>query len=123
LETFRAYQQEKSAVLQGNLEFKLQVYKLEEERFREKIALARLLGVNLADLYKAIFYEIDGIYEDVLVSAGAPDLLVWFPSRDAGFWFLSEVKAPGDYLRESQKLWINQNWSIVCGHYLVTMLG
>ena len=67
LERFRAYQREKwtvlKAVLQSNLEVEQEACKFEEELFREKIALARLLGVKLAGrLYQAVFDEFDGIY-------------------------------------------------------------
>jgi VRR-NUC domain len=83
-----------------------------ETDFRNLIALARLLGVELLrELYHALFYEIDGVYEDIIVSAGAPDILVWLPNSDSGFWFFSEVKARGDYLRPSQKSWLNRNWA------------
>jgi hypothetical protein len=94
-----------------------------EAAFREKVALARLLGVDVASsLHDAVFDQYDG-YQDIIVSAGAPDLLVGLPNIETGLWFLSEVKAPGDYLSENQRAWLNQNWDVVQGHYSVTQLG
>jgi hypothetical protein len=136
LSRFRDYQKEKWDTVQAVLErhflyprqgeeslFREKIIADEEALFRQTIILARLLGVDVASsLYDAVFDEYDGIYEDILVSAGAPDLLVWLPNKNTGFWFLSEVKAPGDYLSKNQRAWLNQNWNVVRGHYLVTQL-
>jgi len=92
--------------------------------FCDKIALARLLGSMelFLNLYKSVFADVNGSPDGFFLAAGAPDLLVWYPDKDNGFWFLSEVKAHGDYLSHSQKSWLDRNWDLVRGHYLLTVL-
>jgi VRR-NUC domain len=123
LDRFREHRKKNAAYLQKLGVDSSPLEGLLETEFREKVALARLLGVDVANsLHDAVFDQYDG-YQDIILSAGAPDLLVWLPNAETGFWFLSEVKAPGDYLSETQRAWLNENWHFVQGHYSVTELG
>jgi VRR-NUC domain len=128
LERFRGHKAELSKVLpeyvRTDLNFLKMKGELEQDSFRNLVGLARTLGSDLAlALYRAVFHEVDGIYEDEIVTAGAPDLLIWLPDGASGFWFFSEVKAPGDCLRPSQIAWLKHNWDVVGGHYLVSILA
>jgi hypothetical protein len=96
----------------------------ELDKFKSLIALARLLGPDLAyDLEQRLLYEFGDDSFGVLVGAGAPDLLLWTPNGDNEFWCFSEVKAPRDYLRPTQKGWLAQHWDLVQGHFLLTILA
>lgn len=89
-----------------------------EECFRELIGLGKVLGADLFyDIFDAVFE-----FDEFTPAEGAPDLLVWLPESEPSCWFFSEVKAPGDYLRDSQKAWLHQYWELVRGHYLITIL-
>jgi hypothetical protein len=95
----------------------------ELDDFKSLVALARLLGPSLAyDLEQVLLYEFAEESSGVIVGTGAPDLLLWTPKGENELWFFSEVKAPGDYLRETQKDWIARNWELVHGHFLLTIL-
>ena len=86
--------------------------------FQEFITLGKVLGVDLFDaLYEAVFE-----FDEFTVAAGAPDLLVWLPRHEPSCWFFSEVKAPDDSHRTSQKGWLHQHWDLVRGHYLIAVL-
>jgi hypothetical protein len=88
------------------------------DSFRELLALAKTLGVDSFEaIYEAVFE-----FDEFTVAAGAPDLLLWLPGHEPSCWFFSEVKAPGDSLRVSQKEWLRRHWDLVCGHYLITVL-
>ncbi|WP_158925140.1 VRR-NUC domain-containing protein [Acidisphaera sp. S103] len=96
----------------------------DRQEFYNLIALGKILGPDRSStLYEAVFDEVEEIYEDIIVAAGSPDLLVWSPDPERGFWFFSEVKAQGDSLSASQKAWLDQNWETVQGHYLITTFG
>lgn len=88
------------------------------DSFRERIVLAKVLG---SDAYYAIFDAVFS-FDEFTIAEGTPDLLVWLPEPDRSCWFFSEVKAPGDSLRSSQKGWLHHHWELVCGHYVITML-
>jgi hypothetical protein len=117
---YRSEQQYKSSVLErfmGRPTASL-VTETGADSFRELITLAKVLGVDLFDaLYEAVFE-----FDEFTVAAGAPNLLVWLPRYEPSCWFFSEVKAPGDSLRMSQKGWLHQHWDLVRGHYLITVL-
>jgi hypothetical protein len=96
----------------------------ELDEFKSLIALARLLGPDLAyDLGQRLLCEFGDDSSGLLVGTGAPDLFLWTPAGENGFWFFSEVKAPGDYLRPTQKGWLAQHWELVQGHFRLTILA
>jgi len=92
---------------------------LREESFLELVALAKALGV---DSFNSVFDAVFD-FDEFSVAPGAPDLLVWLHKPSTSFWFFSEVKAPGDSLRITQKEWLWQHWNVVRGHYLLTIIG
>ena len=94
------------------------VLKSSLDSFRELVAFAKVLGL---DAYYAIFEAVFS-FDEFTIAEGTPDLLIWLPHSDSPCWFFSEVKAPGDSLRQSQKAWLRQHWDLVRGHYLITML-
>jgi len=51
-----------------------------------------------------------------------PDLLVWLSAQSSSLWFFSEVKAPEDYLGNTQKGWLHEHWDTMRGHYCLTIL-
>lgn len=100
-------------------------YRMNElENFKSLIALARQLGPGLAhDLEQILLYEFGDDSDGILVGAGAPDLLLWTRNGENEFWFFSEVKAPGDYLRATQKAWLTNHWRVIQGHFLLTIIA
>lgn len=89
-----------------------------EEAFRQLLTLAKSVG---SETFGAIFNAVFD-FDEFTPAAGAPDLLVWLPRSEPALWFFSEVKGPGDSLRDSQKQWLHQHWNTVRGHYLLTIL-
>jgi len=90
-----------------------------ESDFRELLMLGASIGPGpLYEVYDAVF----GLFDDPMPVPGAPDLLVWHPDGLQGGWFFSEVKAPGDSLRDSQKSWLCEHWDLVKGHFVLTLL-
>ena len=117
---YRSEQQHKALVLERfvGLASSSVVTEVGADSFRDLVGLAKVLGVALFEaIYDAVFE-----FDEFTVAAGAPDLLVWLPGPEPSCWFFSEVKAPGDSLRSSQKGWLHQHWDLVCGHYLITVL-
>lgn len=114
-----AYYREMFDVVQEN-ELHL-VMDIMQAQFRSIVQLGRLLGTKLNDLHDALFYSFDGLPEITLMP-GAPDLLLWFPDAANGFWLFTEVKAPGDYLSSTQRGWLEHNWELLEGHFLITLL-
>jgi hypothetical protein len=113
---YRAKQQHVAALL--NLPTYSDVAEAIMDSFRVLIGLAKVLGVELFDaIYDAVFK-----FDEFTLAPGTPDLLVWLPRQERSCWFFSEVKAPGDSLRNSQKEWLHKHWDLVCGHYLITIL-
>jgi hypothetical protein len=93
------------------------VQELSVDSFRQRVALAKFLGVEVFSvIYEAVFS-----FDEFTVAEGVPDLFLWLPGEPS-FWFFSEVKASGDSLRASQKRWLHQHWELVRGHYSITAL-
>ena len=94
---------------------------VEAEAYTSFARLARLgeliTPAQFAGIYDAVFP-----FDEFLLSPGIPDLLVWLPKSSPSCWFFAEVKAHGDYLSQSQKAWLRNNWDVVRGHYLLALL-
>jgi hypothetical protein len=95
------------------------IKELREESERERHALSDALGPDGLDALTHAIFDFD---EFPPFAPGTPDILVWLHTPATSCWFLSEVKAPSDSLRESQKDWLAARWGFVCGHYLLTIL-
>lgn len=90
----------------------------EADSFRQVISLAKSLGVETFEaIYEAVFD-----FDEFSVASGTPDIFLWLSGQGQSLWFFSEVKAPGDSLRNSQKAWLHEHWKLVCGHYALTIL-
>jgi hypothetical protein len=89
-----------------------------ENSFRELLSLGGALRQTaFDDVWETIFD-----FDELSVASGSPDLLVWLPFGDPPLWFFTEVKGPGDSLRQSQIEWITKHWQVIKGHFLVTQL-
>lgn len=76
------------------------------------------MGVDgFARVYDSVFD-----FDEFDVKSGTPDLLVWLSVQSSSLWFFSEVKAPGDYLGNTQKGWLHEHWDTMRGHYCLTIL-
>jgi hypothetical protein len=117
---YRSEQQRKSFELESSIGLPTSslVTRAGEDSLRRLITLGKVLGVDLFEAICEAVFEFD----EFTVSAGAPDLFVWLSRHEPSCWFFSEVKAPGDSLRTSQKEWLHQHWDLVRGHYLITVL-
>jgi len=90
--------------------------------FRDLVALAKVLGVETFDRIFEVVFDLD-LGDEFTPVVGTPDLLIWHPTLTPAVWFFSEVKAPGDYLSEAQKQWLQFHWDVVKDHFLITMLA
>jgi hypothetical protein len=76
------------------------------------------MGVDgFARVYDSVFD-----FDEFDVKSGTPDLLVWLSAQSSSLWFFSEVKAPEDYLGNTQKGWLHEHWDTMRGHYCLTIL-
>lgn len=94
----------------GNLEETL------EEALRERLALARCLGVSHFEALLEVVFEFD----EFTLAAGLPDLFVW--SEEEKLWFFVEAKGPGDSLRPSQCSWIRSHWEKIGGRFALALV-
>lgn len=90
---------------------------LSVELFREKLELARCLGVSR---FETIFDCVFEPFDEFRVMPGVPDLLVWSDSNQ--LWFFAEVKGPRDSLRDTQNAWIRAYWEIIRGRFALVLL-
>jgi len=90
---------------------------LSVERFRQELELARCIG---GEHFEPIFHSVFQFFDDFIVMAGVPDLLVW--SEPERLWFFAEVKGPRDSLRRSQDAWIRTNWDTIRGRFALVLL-
>jgi len=87
------------------------------ELFREQLELARCLGIKQCEtLFDCVFEP----YDELIVTPGVPDLLVW--SELHQFWFFAEVKGPRDTLRKSQANWIGTYWEKINGRFTLVLI-
>lgn len=84
--------------------------------FARKLELADCINEEEFDKIMAAVFDFD----ELEISGGAPDLLVWDNSHS--MWFFAEVKGPGDSIRDSQKNWIRANWQGIKGRMLFISL-
>ena len=94
---------------------------LSVERFREKLELARCLGIEQFEaIFDSVFESFDEPFDEFIVMPGVPDLFVWSESDQR--WFFPEVKGPRDSLRGSQDAWIRANWETIRGRFALVLL-
>jgi VRR-NUC domain len=93
------------------------ITRLSVELFREKLELARFLGI---EQFETIFDSVLEPFDEFRVMPGVPDLLVW--SESDQLWFFAEVKGPRDSLRESQGAWIRAHWETIRGRFALVLL-
>lgn len=90
---------------------------LSVEPFREKLELARCVGV---EYFETVFNSVLDPCDEFRVMPGVPDLLVW--SESDQLWFFAEVKGPVDSLRASQSAWIRAHWETIKGKFALVLL-
>ena len=91
------------------------------ESFREKLELARCLGIEQFEaIFHSVFESFDEPFDEFMVMPGVPDLFVW--SESDQLWFFAEVKGPRDSLRGSQDAWIRANWETIRGRFALVLL-
>jgi len=89
--------------------------------FREKLELARCLGVEQFEaIFHSVFESFDEPFDEFMVMSGVPDLFVW--SESDQLWFFAEVKGPRDSLRGSQDAWIRAHWETIRGRFALVLL-
>jgi hypothetical protein len=91
--------------------------RLSVELFREKLELARCLGV---EQFETIVDSVLEPFDECRVMPGVPDLFVW--SESGQLWFFAEAKGPRDSLRESQGAWIRAHWERIKGRFALLLL-
>lgn len=82
-------------------------------------SLSQAVGSDevIESLYTSIIQK-DG-YLGGTIANGTPDLFIWHPDSTLHLWFFAEVKGPRDSLRESQSIWIKQNWERIQGRVIL----
>lgn len=85
--------------------------------FEETLSLARSIGTSEFGAVCEAVFPVD----DQDVAIGAPDLLVW--NSESAIWFFAEVKGPRDHLRESQVMWLRENWERIGGRFVLLILS
>lgn len=94
---------------------------LSPELFREKLELARCLGIEQFEtLFDCVFPYYAAERDDLTVAPGVPDLFVW--SELHRLWFFAEVKGPRDTLRKSQVHWIRTCWKKIKGRFVLVLI-
>lgn len=86
---------------------------------RENLERTLRLGLVLGDaMFWSVFEAIFPI-DEFTPAAGAPDLLIW----SADWWTFVEVKAPGDYLSNSQVCWLHEHEAMLNDRYVLLSLA
>jgi len=98
-----------------------QILDLEIETFSIILDLAHCLTENeFEDLIDALFLDPISGFDEFTLQPGAPDIFIF--DSESLFWFFAEIKGPNDYLRQSQKNWIRENWERIRGRFLLVEL-
>lgn len=82
--------------------------------------LEQVIGSEEAiyNLYDAVVHDDDG-YPKCRIADGTPDLFLWHPNIDLHLWFFAEIKGPGDSLRKTQAVWLQEHWEKIEGRFLI----